>query len=56
MELQEWKQLCLEAWEKDYDYLQIDRFAKKGEGGYTIGNCNTTTYLKFIPQTKPFKR
>ena len=32
MNLQEWKQLCHRAWENHYDYLQIDRFAKIGEG------------------------
>ena len=30
--LEEWKQLCRKAREKDYDCLQIDRFAKNGEG------------------------
>ena len=29
MKVEEWKQLCRKAWENDYDYLQIDRFAKK---------------------------
>ena len=28
MNLEEWKQLCRKAWENDYDYLQIGRFAK----------------------------
>ena len=37
MNLEEWKQLCPKAWEKDYDYLQIDRMAKIGEGNYTVG-------------------
>ena len=37
--LEEWKQLCRTAWEIDYDYLQIDRFAKMGKGRYTIRNC-----------------
>ena len=32
MSLPKWKQLCRKAWENDYDYLQIDRFAKIGEG------------------------
>ena len=32
MNLHEWKQLCRKAWENDYDYLQIDRFAKIGNG------------------------
>ena len=26
--LEEWKQLCRKNWENDYDYFQIDRFAK----------------------------
>ena len=47
MNLEEWKELCLKAWENDYDYLQIHRFAKIREGRYTIGNYNkTTTYRK----------
>ena len=25
MKLEDWKQLCREAWEKDFDYLQIKR-------------------------------
>ena len=32
MNLKEWKQLCRKAWENDFDYLQVDRFAKIGEG------------------------
>ena len=32
MSSQEWKQLCRKAWENYYDLLQIDRFAKIGEG------------------------
>ena len=54
MNLYEWKQLCRKAWENDYDYLQTDRFAKIGEGMYTISNCNKTTYLECTPETKPF--
>ena len=50
----EWKQLCRKAWENDYDYLQIDRFAKIGNGRYTIRNCNKTTYTECTPETKPF--
>ena len=38
--LEERKQLCRKAWENDYDYLQLGRFAKIGEGRYTIRNCN----------------
>ena len=32
MRLKEWKQPCHKAWENEYEYLQIDRFAKIGEG------------------------
>ena len=54
MNLEEWKQLCRKAWENDYDYLQIDRFAKIGNGRYTIRNCNKNNYIEFTPETKPF--
>ena len=54
MNLEEWKELCRKAWENDYDYLQIDRFAKIGQGRYTIRNCNKTTYVECTPQTNPF--
>ena len=55
MHLDEWKQLCREAWQKDYDSLQIDRFAKIGQDRYTVRNCNKNTYKKAIPETKLFK-
>ena len=54
MNFEEWKSLCRRSWENDYDYLQIDRFAKIGEGRYTIRNCNKTTYIECICETKPF--
>ena len=54
MNLEEWKQLCRKAWENDYDYLQIDRFAKIGNGRYTIRNCNKNNYIECTPETKPF--
>ena len=53
MILEEWKQLCRKAWENDYEYLQINRYAKIGEGRYTIRNCNKTTYTDCTPETKP---
>ena len=40
MSLEKWKQFYRKAWENEYDYLQIDRFAKIGYGRYNIGNCN----------------
>ena len=38
MRLDEWKPLSRETWENEYDYLQLDTFAKTGEGRYTIRN------------------
>ena len=32
MHLDEWKHLCQKAWEIEYEYLKIDRFAKIGKG------------------------
>ena len=36
MNLQEWKPLCRIASENEYEYLQIDSFAKIGESNHTI--------------------
>ena len=36
MNLEEWKQLCRNGWESDYDYLQMERFSEIGEGRYTV--------------------
>ena len=49
MNLEEWKQLCRKAWENDYDFLQIGRFAKIGNGRYTIRNCNKTNCIEGTP-------
>ena len=54
MNLEEWKQLCRKVWENDYEFLQMDRFAKIGEGRDTIRNCNKNTCIECIPETKPF--
>ena len=54
MNLEEWKQLCRKAWETDYDYLQIDSFAKRRNGRYTITKCNKNNYIECTPETKPF--
>ena len=54
MNLEEWKQLFRKSSENDYDYLQIDRFAKIGNGRYTIRNCNEKNYTECTPETKPF--
>ena len=54
MNLEEWKSLCCKAWQNDCYYLQMDRFAKIGEGRYTIRNCTKSTYIECTPETKPF--
>ena len=54
MNSEEWKQFSRKACLNGYDYLLIDRFAKIGEGRYTIRNCNKTTYIEWTPETKPF--
>ena len=51
--LQEWKFLCRKAWDIDYDYIQVDRFAKIGEVRYTITNCNKTTFIECTPESIP---
>ena len=54
MKLEDWKQLCRKVWENGYDYSQRDRFAKIGEGRYTIRNCNKTTSMECTLETKLF--
>ena len=48
-----WKHLCRKSWENEYEYLQIFRFAKLGEGRYAIRNYTKTTYIECTPKTKP---
>ena len=54
MNLEEWKQLCRQARENDFDYSKIDRFAKIGNGGYTIRNCYKNTNTECTLKSKPF--
>ena len=54
MNLEELKQLCLEAGENDYEYLQTDGFAKIGQARYTIRNCNKNSYIEATPESKLF--
>ena len=54
MSLEERKPLCCKSWENEYDYLQLDRFAKIRNGRYTIRNCNKSTYIECTPETKTF--
>ena len=48
------KQICRKAWENDYEYSQIDRFAKIRNGRYTIRNCNKINYIECTPEIMPF--
>ena len=54
MNVEEWKQLCREAWENDYDFFQTERFAKIGDGRYTIRKCNKNSCMECTPQKKLF--
>ena len=54
MNLEEWKEFCRRAWENDYEYLHIDRFAKIRKCRYTNGNCNKKTYIECTPEMKLF--
>ena len=54
LNLDEWKKLYHKAWENNYDYLQIDRFAKIGGGRYTIRNCTENNFIQCTPKTKHF--
>ena len=54
MNLDECNEFCCKAWENDYDFLQIDRFAKIGEGRYSVRICNRTTYIECTPEPKTF--
>ena len=37
-----------------FDYLQVDRFAKKEERRYTFRNCIRNTFLECTPEKKTF--
>ena len=54
MNIEERKQLCRKAWEHEYDFLHIDRFAKKELGRYTMRNFDKNTYIECIPEMKRF--
>ena len=51
--LEEWEEVRRKAWENDYDYFQIDRFAKIREGLYTFRICNKSAYTECTHETKP---
>ena len=52
--LEEWKSLCRKSLENEYYYIQIDSFAKIGDGRYAIRNCNKNMYTECTPEAKPF--
>ena len=54
MNSQDWKQLCRKVLEADFDCLQIDRFAKMGQGKYGITICNKTTCTNLNPWNEIF--
>ena len=54
MKYVELKELCRKSWEKDYDYLCIDRSKKRDQGKCCICNENKNTYIECTPQRKPF--
>ena len=53
MKLQEWKRLFPQAWQKEYEYLQIGRLVKIGECNYTIRTCKKSTYIERTPEVEP---
>ena len=55
MNYDEFKELCRKSWEKDYNYLYIDRSKKRDQGKYCICiESKKKTYIEATPQTKPF--
>ena len=54
MNYDEFKDLCREPWDEDYNYLYIDRSKKTDQGRYCICNESKKTYIEATPQTKPF--
>ena len=56
MSLQGWNPLCRIAWENEYEYSQIDRFAEIGGSNHAIRRCKKTTNIDCAPQMKSFWR
>ena len=50
----EFKDLCRESWEEDYNYLCIDRSKKRVQVRYCICNESKNTYIDCTPEAKPF--
>ena len=54
MNLRERKQLCRKAWENEYDYLQLGRIAKRGEGKYSFRHCERIPSQNVLPRRNFF--
>ena len=54
MNYDEFKELCRNSWDEDYNYLCIDRSKKRDQGRYCICNESKSTYIKAAPQTNLF--
>ena len=54
MNYDELKELCRKSWEKEYNYIYIDRSKERDQGKYCICNEGKKTYIEATSQTKPF--
>ena len=54
MNYDEFKELCRNSWDEDYNYLCFDGSKKRDQGRYCIFNESKKTYIEAIPQTKAF--
>ena len=54
MKYDEFKEMCHETWNEEYNYLCIDMTKNKNEGKYCIFNESKTTYIECICETNPF--
>ena len=50
----EFKDLCRNSWEEDYNYLYIDRSKKRDQGKYCICNESKNSYIGCTSETKSF--
>ena len=54
MKYDEFKEMCLKAWDERFNYLCIDMTKNKNDGKYRIFNESKPTYIDCIPETNPF--
>ena len=52
MSYDEFKQLCKKSWEKEYNYLCIDRSKQRDQGRYCICNERKTLISKVLPKRR----